>query len=565
MESGIISCDEARPGALKDREKMEALTKELIKRGYPVNRELKSKPIEAPTPGIITTSNNKEPVSSVSSVTVDQIEGLQLEKSKTIFKNETRKSTLITYIRYAYRTAKGRDKQASALDKAVSFNLKRCDPPITTTELKSLFDRAISDLITLDESETITEDEEIHNEALTVLSTGDPIKYFSDTFSTLHSGDSEIGKVFLCSWAVQCATTTTGIQPGLDGRKGSGKTSGARAAIHLYPQEYVFDTSFSNKALFYDKRIRPGCVVFSDDTTLPAELATTIKRAMSKFQTGTEHLTVEKTDAGTIQSKRVKIPERVTFIFTAVYDTGDDEILDRQYRLSLAPDAAAGERFTQFLKDRMKSGREEYPITRDVRVCREMLRILKGQLFRVKVPFADHILFSDTDARRDMITFFDFCQASTVIHFTRREQVSTDGIIELTATPEDFRKASEIFTASENTRQFRLGKDERALLDWLADHSKASGITETDIIKKWGSETGYNRMRIRRLLYGQDEKAGLVNKVPKIYYEKQTMPSVRDHDTKVQQNVIFCPPELKSNIFSHSSFVILKVTPDGES
>ncbi|MEI6841197.1 MAG: hypothetical protein WCK53_08020 [Methanomicrobiales archaeon] len=574
VESGIIRCDEARPGALKDREKMEALTQELIKRGYPVTREPKSKPIEVSKPGIVAGGDiENEPsssLSSISSVTVNQIEGLQLEKSKNRYTNEARKTTLITYIRYAYRTAKGRDKQASALDKAVSFNLKRCDPPLTTDELKGLFDRAISDLITLgalgavDESEIIIEDEEIHTEALTILTTGDPIKTFSDTFSTLHSGDGEIGKVFLCSWAVQCATTTTGIQPGLDGRKGSGKTSGARAAIHLYPQEYVFDTSFSNKALFYDKRIQPGCVVFSDDTTLPAELATTIKRAMSKFQTGTEHLTVEKTDTGTIQSKRVKIPERVTFIFTAVYDSGDDEILDRQYRLSLAPDAAAGERFTQFLKDRMKSGREEYPITREVRVCREMLRIMKSQLFRVKIPFSDDIIFSDTDARRDMIMLFDFIQASAVIHSIQREQVEENGIIDLTATTDDFNTASEIFKASENTRLFRLSKDERALLDWLADHSKLEGITETDIIKKWGAEAGYNRMRIRRLLYGEDDKAGLVNKVPRLYIEKQSIPSDSDHFRRTQCNVIFCPATLKSNLFTHSTFVSLKNT-GGES
>ena len=195
---------------------------------------------------------------------------------------------------------------------------------------------------------------------------------------------------------------------------------------------------------------------------------------------------------------------------------------------------------------------------------------MKSQLFRVKIPFSDDIIFSDTDARRDMIMLFDFIQASAAIHFMKREQVQVqaDGIIELTATTEDFRTASEIFQASEDTRLFRLSKDERALLDWLAEHSKVEGITETDILKKWGEETGYNRMRIRRLLYGQDDKAdkaGLVNKVPKLYIEKQSIPSDSDHFRRTQCNVIFCPPELKSNLFTHSSFVSLKAIPDGES
>jgi hypothetical protein len=553
VESGIISCDEARPGALKDRETMEALIQELIRRGYSIDREMKKDPT-----GQSNTPVKKEKESALSTP-IDLIEGLQLEKSKDRFTGEARNTNLIAYTRFAYRAAKGRDKRAVALDKVVSFNLKRCDPPVATSELKSLFERALSDLITPEESENFNEDEQIHAEALVILSTGDPIKYFSDTFSTLHSGDAEIGKVFLCAWAVQCATTTTGIQPGLDGRKGAGKTSGARAAIHQYPPEFVFDTSFSNKALFYDNRIRPGCVIFSDDTTLPPELATTIKRAMSKFQTGTEHLTVEKTDAGKIESKRVKIPERVIFIFTGVYDTGDDEILDRQYRLSIAPDKEAGERFAQFLKDRMKTGREEYPITHEVRVCREMLRIMKSHLFRVKIPFSDSIIFSDMQARRDMIMLFDFTQAATVINFMRRDQDEQDGITELTATADDFKTANEIFTASEDTRQFRLSKDERALLDWLAEHCMLDGLTEREIIEGWGDN---NRMRIRRLLYGHDGKAGLVNKVPKISVEKQSIPSSRDPDRRVQCNVVFCPSSLSSDLFSHSTFAVLKSPGD---
>ena len=562
VESGIISCDEARPGVLKDRVKMEALNQELIKRGYSVIREPKT---ERGRP--LPTSKGIGPHRStgegpVLPVTVDQIDGLRLEKSKEKFVGETRNDNLIAYIRHAYRSAKGCDKQGLTLDKVVAFNLKRCDPPIATTELQSLFERAIADLVTVDGPPPVTTDEEVHDEALTVLTTGEPVKYFSDTFSTLHSGDDEIGKVFLCAWAVQCATTTTGIQPGLDGRKGAGKTSGVRAAIHQYPQEYVFDTSFSNRALFYDNRIRPGCVVFSDETsTLQPEFASTIKRAMSKFQTGTEHLTVEKTASGKIESKQVKIPERVMFIFTGVYDTGDDEVLDRQYRLSLAPNKAAGESFTQFLKDRMKTGRDEYPVTHEVRVCREMLRIMKSHVFRVKIPFSDSIIFSDMDARRDMIMLFDFIQASAVIHFIRREQVDDNGVIELTATMEDFGIASRIFTASENTRQYRLSKDERALLDWMAERSKAEGMTEREIAEGWGNN---NRMRIRRLLYGNDGKSGLVNKVPGVMVEKQTIPSPQNHDRKVQCNVYFCPSSLKSNLLSHTTFAVLE-EKDGES
>lgn len=54
---------------------------------------------------------------------------------------------------------------------------------------------------------------------------------------------------------------------------------------------------------------------------------------------------------------------------------------------------------------------------------------MKSQLFRVKIPFSDDIIFSDIGVRRDMIMLFDFILASAAIHFKRREQVPTDGIL----------------------------------------------------------------------------------------------------------------------------------------
>jgi len=360
-----------------------------------------------------------------------------------------------------------------------------------------------------------TERAELEREAREILEKGDPITYHREAFAALHSGDQEIGDVWLMSAMTQAAVTTAGIQPGFSGKKGSGKSHGTRAALHLHPPEYVIDGSFSNKALLYDGGIPAGSIVYSDDTVLAIETASMVKRAMTGFQTGIEHRTVNK-NGGRNTAERLKIPPRCLFAFSSVYDAGDDEIQDRQYLISLAPTPEDDKKWLDFLKERLAAGREEFPVTREVLVCREMIRQVKAHTFKVRIPFTDRITFAAPGAKRDVLMFFDFLQASAVLHHLKRKrETAPDGIITVDADEADFHIAAKIFQASEQTRAFKIGKAERALLQWIGEHSTpGEGIEETKVIREYGEKFKVNRASIRRLLYGRDGNGGIVNKVP---------------------------------------------------
>ena len=403
------------------------------------------------------------------------------------------------------------------------------------------------------------------DEAFEIIRSGKVISFFRETYKTLHSGDSEICDIVTLAGAAAAATTSKGIQPGFSGMKGAGKTTGTRAALHLWPEEYIVDGGLSNKALFYHESLVPGCAVFSDDTYLPEDLLQSIKAAMSAFQQGAVYLTVGKGPKGGNVAIKKKIPPRTIFLFTSIDDSGDQELSDRQYKLSLQPGVDAKKNRIKFLQERMEEGREELPLTREVQICRQILRTIKAKTFKVRIPFSKGLKFSNINNMRDIEQFYDFLQAVTILNYPNRSSVAdATGLITITAVEEDFDIAKTIYKAADDTRQYKITKQERALIDWLCENHKVDGITEGDLISQFGNKRDgkivekVSRGTVRRLLYGKDGGGGLCNKVPGVYVQKEQIPNKHDRDSKILANVIYCDPALKSSLSDYMDFVTLK-------
>lgn len=414
------------------------------------------------------------------------------------------------------------------------------------------------------ETDKAIEKKDLEDEARRILEKDDPIAYHRKAFATVHSGDQEIGDVWLMAAMTQAAVTTAGIQPGFTGKKGSGKSSGTRAALHLHPREYVEDGSFSNMAHLYDDSLCPGTVFYSDDTALGLDKISMIKRAMTEYQTGIVHKTVNKVN-GSNKTQRLTIPPRCVFGFSSVHTAGDSELRDRQYLISLSPTLADRKKWLAFFLDRLAEGREEYPETREVLVCREMIRQIKSRVFKVRVPFKDRLVFSDPEAARDIIQFMDFIQASAILHHLRREHTTgPDGVVDVVATDDDYETAIKIFKESDAVRKFKISKDERALLQWLAERPGIAdtGLTEQEIVSLYGA----GRTTVRNLLYGRppaNGDAGICNSVPGVYSQKETREGGRG---RAMVNVIYVTGDVVPSVMDFKSFVILRPskpdTPD---
>lgn len=468
-------------------------------------------------------------------------------------------------------------RKKSALKTAISFNKDRCDPPYQSLPLSNIVkaalvgaeevyerwaDRRRDEKATASAADTdpeITPD--IETEAIEILRTGDPFKYICDTFGTIHCGDREIAQVIAIASGAQSCITTQGIQPALGGRKGAGKTAAAKAMVHLHPREYALTTTFSAKALFYHD-IKPGTILLSDDVEFEPEINATIKRAMSDFQNETEHVTLDKN----LNPIRRKLARRMMFLLTSIGDQGDEQLTDRQYKLSITPDPNADARYDAFLKALQKDGLPQYPISREVLICRAMFREIKRREFAVIVPYADYITFNDRGNRRILNNFYDFVHGVTAIRFMQREQrtdpTNPEGPIRLISTVDDLMFAIGVYQTNEDTRKYGLSRDERVLWQWIwengSDRTDGNGreIYETVIYSEYGrtaakrSKDG-TRTAIRRLLFGRPDQrsstGGLLGKVPGCFNIEATSEEIGDGGTRrVRKNLITVssPPTL---------------------
>lgn len=400
---------------------------------------------------------------------------------------------------------------------------------------------------------------DIEDAAIAVLR-DDPITFIQDTFGTVHSGDPEVAKVLSVAVGAQSCINTMGIQPAIGGPKGGGKTSIAMSFVHLLPPEWVLKGSFSSKAIFYHS-IQPGTIIFSDDTTLPPELNDLVKRSMSDFQNPTVHYSLDKNR----NPIPLTIPPRVMWLFTSIGDQGDEQLNDRQFKMSVSPDVNADSNYETFLKQRAATGMADYPLSRNVRICREMVRQVKGHLFAVEMPMLLYVTFTEKGNRRLIRTFIDFVAGVAVLRFMQRRQYHNpddpEGVIRLIATEADLKTAAEIYNVNRETKKFALTKDERALWEFIWNYgrrhdgseidSSGKAMYEHEIIERYALSDG-NRKRdgtrtaVRRLLYGRPDRGhpgGITEKVPGCY---RTDDYVKSGEKRPKKGLIVCTigPEL---------------------
>jgi len=352
--------------------------------------------------------------------------------------------------------------------------------------------------------------EACRDEAIGVLQ-NDFLQYLHDTFSLIHSGDQETITTVALAIASQSIVNSQGIQPALGGEKGTGKTSSVKAALHLISPDWIMEGSVSDKAIFRFLET-PGRIVFSDDVTLSPDINATIKRAMSNFQGLTPHRTLDK------DRKPIVIPiaPRQIFILTSVSDQGDDQLSDRQFKISFQKTDKNNSNFLDFVAERELTGQEELPLLHEVHVCRAAWEEIKTRQFRVINPYAKRIRFTDPGHRRDVIMLFDFIKAFAVLRFMQRNQRGNlDNVIILEADAQDVEDAIKAFTAmGPQIQALKLSKDEMSLWQFITI-DQGGEVSFPDLVERYaaGGAKSATYTRLRRLIEGREGSGGLLDKI----------------------------------------------------
>src|SRR5664280_1403263 len=301
------------------------------------------------------------------------------------------------------------------------------------------------------------------------------MKYIIETVQENHIGDSDAIEAFGLAFTGQTTDVTDGLHIVMNGPSGSGKSHTTKSHIHVIPARWKRVTSVSPKAIFY-MGIKPGMVLFSDDTKIDPELEETVKRSTTNFQQETLHATVFN---GAIQS--LMIPPRLIWLFTNVESVGSAQLINRQLTFNTedtqeVKNAANRKR----LSDAKQGINRNIAVTHRVLVCRNIYGKIKDNFFKVKIPYAEKIQTRDNNDPRIINKFLDMIVGYTIFKYKQRV-TDEDGY--LLADIEDFDRAKRLFEAQKKGIVTKLNDNERNILLAInqnpegADLNTISGLT----------------------------------------------------------------------------------------
>jgi hypothetical protein len=370
------------------------------------------------------------------------------------------------------------------------------------------------------------------------------VGFLLDGFRFNHAGHEENARAIIYAFCAQSSGTSKGIQPEVTGSKGSGKSHSISSTLFLMPAEYIWESSFSPKFLYY-KPPPQGAIIYIDER-LSDELVNLVKKIMSNFQRETRHSTL-------IERKAVElvIPKRLVVMGSTVNGAGDDQYNDRTVQVGILNTPADDEKYYEFEAQRRSEGRPEFQVNDHIRTCRAMLHHIRQREFIVTTP---RIHFAYLHDKRLINILYDFVEASAILNYLQREHTEAGKVVTVTPNREDLTAALnfEMFRMNNSDAEGRLTRAETALHQKLqgAVKNTESEFTESEIANLYGK----SQNAIRKLLYGdggtQSEiVGGLVDKTPG-WYTITTAVNPDFHG----QNVIRCKKVQSSIGGSYAAF-----------
>jgi len=349
------------------------------------------------------------------------------------------------------------------------------------------------------EQEAAKHNAELDKRATEILETGDPLLEIKQGYILNHFGDDEVYRAVVYASVLQSSITTKGLQIYINGEKGAGKSSSLKAAIHLLPPEWVVDSSFSSKALYYET-LPEKSIIILDDSALNDEQVTLLKRCITNFQCETHHKTVINH-----QIKRMSIPARILWLGTSVMEEGDEQFRDRFVALSIRNERIDDEEYVKWELERRGQGRKEIETNHSVELSRAILRHFREREFIVEG--IEKIKFSYVNDRRLVNMFLDFVEASAILHYKQRKHTisKTSPIITVEPNMNDIHNAQSFsfFRLLDPEAEGRLSRACIAL-DMVIQNdlppAKHREYSEAEIAKL-GNKTIQS---VRKLLYGKD-------------------------------------------------------------
>jgi hypothetical protein len=271
--------------------------------------------------------------------------------------------------------------------------------------------------------------------------------------------------------------------------------------------------------------LKPGTIIFSDDTTPSEDMEEVIKRATTNYQEYTKHTIVKDGKPETFM-----VPPRINWYLTSVDSEVSLQLLNRQLTFNTSNEPE--HKSAIFAKQQEKAETGEMPVidvTERILVCRRIYDIIKSQTFKVKIPFAKKIELEHKSNSRVFPMFLDMIKGYTIFFHMQRE---TDDEGYLLATKADFNKATALFESQTEGIVSKLNDKERAILRHIKGHPRC-------IIQDIAEGTGYSYATVRNIIKGRPNSksagAGLLEKVKGLSISEETHTTEEDEKYKISK------------------------------
>lgn len=380
-------------------------------------------------------------------------------------------------------------------------------------------------------------DSQIITRAQQEIETGDPYNFILNIFKELHVGDEGVGGFLLAAIGCQLCSNTKGLQPGLTGDSGKGKSDACKKMFHLIPAEYKKSGIFSDQALFRMQEKQPGTTfLFDDAANITDYLQQVFKLASSDFQKG-----LIKTVTGNTGDKKtveLQIPPRCNFWITSVAAEYDEQILSRQLNLHVDDSVNQDKRVADKELEYARYAWDDEPENEDVWICRQIIRLLRARpLVRVKIPYAKRIKWMDFKNRRNLPFFIDIIRSFAALKQYQRE-TDEDGV--LLANEDDFKRAKDLWGKISKEQSAQLNKNEMAALQVFLEKSKDGKveISRPDLQRLLKFTSG----KLARVMDGRRQPdgtytGGLCNKIPEL--TKEDILSSEESEVRKKKIVVY--------------------------
>jgi len=340
-----------------------------------------------------------------------------------------------------------------AFEKVHEWNLKN-KPPLPDKEIEYQFDSVWN----LEEGYNFKFDQkprtaysvEETREASRVLKEMDPLEYVVDAAHLMHSGDDWLLKLeyasAIGSWIEERKINTWAIGP-----SGSGKTHCKETVLSMLPENLyeVFTSSSPLSLFYYVKRFGEDSLdktlIFLDEVSASQDTMPMLQSLTGQTDITPRHLSVFEGEV-----LDMKIKGRRTVWFTSVQVIGNEQIQNRF--VNTTPDESLEQDIAVFrLQDRKM--REGIDVDRTpMRVCGAMTEEIIRETTNLNVRIPYHIRWSLIKNRRLYPIFLATIKVVARVRFRHRKVEG--GVI--TATPEDFETAKQMWEASEEAIAYRV-------------------------------------------------------------------------------------------------------------